>query len=410
MRVAVISDSRRRGGAALATARVFDSLIEKTNWEIRWFVSQDDGSQDDRTVVFTGPGIVRRSVQTLRGKQDPLKRRLLRIWACMRNRRNLWRLMRRFSPDVISLHSINEWTDAALPRSIAADLRSIAPVVWTLHDMWPLTGWSDYPAEYQDANLSDEQAYEKVFGSAQRAADELNGGIDAQPLVFAAPSRWIGDLAKRVFDGRNRVEHIPHGVDLTEFKSLPQDEARRLLDIPDKGPVIAAAATSIHSPRKGLRFLVEALAKLEKPVTLALFGHFRQIVDWPTNVRVVPLGFLGDVRLLRAAYSSADVFVAPSLAEMFGLVLIESMACGTPCVGFETGGIPEIIRPGHTGYLAPRGDASALANAIDRVLSQTADGKAAMRAACRRVVEQEFDLRMEVQRYADLFSELAARG
>lgn len=410
-RVAVISDSRRRGGAALATARVFDSLDQKAEWEVRWFVSQDDGTQDERTVLFASGGVVRRAVQTLWGQDEPWRRRALRVWARFRNRRNLLRLVRDFQPEIISLHSINEWTDAALQRTVACDLCKIAPVVWTLHDMWPLTGYADYPDEYIDPLLDADRAFDLVFRKKADPNEVSALRACAKRLAFVAPSQWIGGLARAVFEDVFRVVHIPHGVDLEKFKPLPKQEARRWLDIPDDGrPVMAAAATSLGARRKGMGLLVEALARLEEPLVVTLFGAPSRSLEWPANVQVVSLGFLNDARLLRAAYSAADVFVMPSLAEMFGLVLIEAMACGTPCVGFAVGGVSEIIRPGETGFLARRGDGNELAEAIRKILECSPQKRSAMSAACRRTVEQEYDLQREVQSYADLFAELARNG
>lgn len=411
MRVAVISDSRRKGGAALATARVFDELAKTGNFDVRWFVSQADGTQDERTVVFASGGVVRRAVQTMLGKPEPWKRRLLRLWARFRNRRNLLRLLRNFRPDVISLHSINEWTDSALRRTVVCDLTEIAPVVWTLHDMWPLTGYSDYPDEYLNPEISEEVAFQRVF-CAHVSRDETNAMSACRDrLAFVAPSQWIGHVAEKVFEKKIRVAYIPHGVDPSGLKPLPQNEARRLLDVSDATrPVVAAAAANLSSRRKGMKFLVEALGLLKRPVTVILFGVAREALEWPPNVWPVPLGFLSDTRLLRAAYSAADVFVLPSMAEMFGLVLIEAMACGTPCVGFETGGIAEIIRPGKTGYLVHRGSAEQLAAAINQVFEQSKDEKAIMRNMCREIVVQEYDLQREIRAYSTLLEELAYRG
>lgn len=408
MKVAVISDSRRRGGAALATARAFDVLEAGEGVNTRWLVSQADGTQDARTVVFAAGGVVRRSVERLAGPGEDWSRRTLRCWARLRNRRNLLRLARNFAPDVISLHSVNQWTDAALNRTIAAELTAIAPLLWTLHDLWPLTGCDDYPEAFSDPALDAEAAYTKVFNDVAPDLDRIECCGDR--LVFAAPSQWIGGLAGRVFRERLRVEHVPHGVDVKEFRPSPRDEARRALDIPDARPVVAAAATHLGARRKGLASLIDALGLLQTPVTVALIGHSRDGLAWPSNVNLVHLGHIQDVRVLRLAYSAADAFVLPSLAEMFGLVLIEAFACGTPCVGFETGGVAEIIRPGLTGELARRGDAAALAAGLKRVLALGPEQRAQVRLDCRELAEREYDVRLEARRYSEIFSELAARG
>ena len=98
------------------------------------------------------------------------------------------------------------------------------------------------------------------------------------------------------------------------------------------------------------------------------------------------------------------MFVIPSLQESFGQTVTESMACGTPVVGFDAGGIPDMVRPGVTGQLAPVGDAAALAVAIESVLSDPA--RAAMGERCRQVAVDEYGLRLQATRYHDLYRTL----
>jgi len=83
--------------------------------------------------------------------------------------------------------------------------------------------------------------------------------------------------------------------------------------------------------------------------------------------------------------TAADLFVIPSLEEAFGQTCVEAMACGTPIVGFDTGGIPDMVRPGFTGLLAPRGDTTALAAALDALLGDEAT-RHRMGVNCRLVV------------------------
>ena len=93
------------------------------------------------------------------------------------------------------------------------------------------------------------------------------------------------------------------------------------------------------------------------------------------------LGRISNDRMLSVIYSAADVFVIPSLQESFGQTVTESLACGTPVVGFDTGGIPDMVRPGITGYLAPVGNAAELADAITRVVDSAGGNQEMARIA-----------------------------
>jgi glycosyltransferase involved in cell wall biosynthesis len=105
------------------------------------------------------------------------------------------------------------------------------------------------------------------------------------------------------------------------------------------------------------------------------------------------------------AYSAADVFVIPSLQEAFGQTVIESMACGTPIVGFASGGITDTVRPGVTGALAPTGDVPALRRAIADLLKDDA-GRARMAEQCRRIALAEYALDVQAKQYEALYQSL----
>jgi glycosyltransferase involved in cell wall biosynthesis len=101
-------------------------------------------------------------------------------------------------------------------------------------------------------------------------------------------------------------------------------------------------------------------------------------------------------------YSAADIFVVPSIQDNQPNTVLEAMACGTPVVGFDVGGIPEMIRSGMTGLLAPVGDAMSLGHAISELL-QCSDKRTAMASACRNIVMQDYRRETQVRRYADLY-------
>jgi glycosyltransferase involved in cell wall biosynthesis len=127
--------------------------------------------------------------------------------------------------------------------------------------------------------------------------------------------------------------------------------------------------------------------------------------DAPSPVPNVPqlhLGHVGDDRLLAAAYSASDVFVIPSLQEAFGQTALEAAACGTPSVGFNVGGISDVVQDGETGLLVPPGDVPALRAAIMRLLGDRAT-RERMATAARETVVARFTLRQMTDAYLALY-------
>jgi glycosyltransferase involved in cell wall biosynthesis len=123
-------------------------------------------------------------------------------------------------------------------------------------------------------------------------------------------------------------------------------------------------------------------------------------------VKQVNLGRINHDRYLSLAYSAADVFVIPSVQESFGQTISESLACGTPVIGFATGGMLDMVRPGKTGRLVPVGDTAALRDAIRGMLQDPA----ALRqysGHCRQIALAEYSIEAQAAGYVRLYESLA---
>ena len=110
----------------------------------------------------------------------------------------------------------------------------------------------------------------------------------------------------------------------------------------------------------------------------------------------------GGDRLKVVSYSAADIFVSPTLADVFGLVLLESMACGTPMVSFDVGGVPELVRPGVTGLLAKPEDPNDLSLKIVELLEDDILRKK-MAQRCREIAVTEYSIELQAKRYIEVY-------
>jgi len=150
--------------------------------------------------------------------------------------------------------------------------------------------------------------------------------------------------------------------------------------------------------------LSEALARLQfDDVTLISIGRNAPTV--PEGLSHVHVGYVDEDQRLSVLYSMADVFIIPSLQEAFGQTAIEAMACGTPIVGFNTGGIPDMVRPGETGWLAKTGNVRSLRQAIESALENDGERRR-MGQRCREVVEEEYTLKRQAQQYKALYESI----
>ena len=155
----------------------------------------------------------------------------------------------------------------------------------------------------------------------------------------------------------SRVEIIPAGIDENTFAPVHKTEARtRVTFRSDKKIILAGAIHGIRDPRKGFQDLVQALKLLaeerwKERAIMLVFGSEPPARPPEVPLQIIYAGYVPDDRLIRL-YSAADVFVAPSREEAFGQTALESLACGTPCVGFDVGGLRDTILHKRTGYLA----------------------------------------------------------
>jgi glycosyltransferase involved in cell wall biosynthesis len=201
--------------------------------------------------------------------------------------------------------------------------------------------------------------------------------------------------------GRFPVRYIPTGIDLAVFRPGDRDEARQRLRLPLDRKIVFFAAANINERRKGLHLLAEALRRLADPPLLLVAGS-------GTVARGIETRYLGSVldeEVLADAYRAADVFAVPTLADVLTQTAPESIACGTPCVSFDRGGVIDVVRHLETGYQARFGDVDELARGLTTLLGDE-ELLARLSARCREVAETEFSVDLQVQRYAGLYEEL----
>jgi glycosyltransferase involved in cell wall biosynthesis len=298
-------------------------------------------------------------------------------------------------------------------RSFFRSIPGHVPLVWTLHDMNPFTGGCHYTAgcdrfaagcgacpalgSTEDFDLS-----AAIFGRKRTAY----GRLQPERVRVVAPSRWLSREASRsVLFRRFEITTIPYGLDTEAFRPRTRAIARDVFGIPQEMRIIMFAAQWLDIHRKGLDLLLAALDGLnvDGKIGLVSVGGGRPF-DTLGGTHF-PLGELKSERLMSFAYSTADVFVSPSREDNLPNVLLEAMACGTPTVAFEVGGIQDIVRPGVTGLLATAENVRSLRHAIVAILSDD-QKREAMSRESRRIAIQEYRLELQAERYCRVYQQL----
>ena len=264
-------------------------------------------------------------------------------------------LIQRLDPGVVHVHGVG-LVPLAVHRAVA---RGSSPLVVTVHSL--------------RGHVPDKMFFARSVPSL------------FVPDALITVSRHLKSEAISYGVDESKIHVLVNGVDRSSFFPVPREEARRQLGIPLTTPIVLLVAHLIE--RKGADIAINAMRTVVQTMPdakLYLIGAVQDYTgpEWMKRLYELPrelgieqnVNFMGDIPghtdgLLNLWYNAANVTVLPSRAEGMGLVLIESMACGTPAIGSRVGGIPDVITDGSNGLLVPPENPEALGAAIVEILS-----------------------------------------
>jgi glycosyltransferase involved in cell wall biosynthesis len=320
-------------------------------------------------------------------------------------------VLRQMKPsDVLHLHWMTGLINfGSFFERVPGDL----PIVWTLHDMNPLTGgchhagacrkFSERCGACPQLGSSEIEDFSTACWNRKRAAYER---LARNKVSLVTPSRWLAsEVRQSALMGRFPIRVIPYGLDTECFKPRDREMARDLLEIPQHAKVLLFIAHISNNQYKGGPLLVGAINRLRgiPELFVLILGHGK----WPDGCPVPSkwLGFLTDDHMVSLAYNAANILVLPTQMDNLPNTALEALACGIPVVAFNVGGVPEIVRDGCTGMLVDRGDSEGLATSIEKLLADPAMENR-MSRNCRRIAVEEYDLATQASRYAELYGSL----
>lgn len=401
MKIAVLGTHELTGGAAAAAYRLCRGLRLRGDVSVRYYVEHRERDGSD-AIEFTETGMAGRIVKDVCDWVGYARSEGGRRWNRRWQLKKLLNLLAVEKPDVINLHAFNEWSRPGLPRACAAAFSEIAPVVWTLHDLWPLTGVRGFTGSYA-------RSRQAVLDGAKTPDGRALVRI-GQRLTFVGPSGWMCELASAGYGTANGIERIPYGIDTDEFCPMHQKSAREVWRLPEAPPIVLALSHHLHSTLKGIETLLEAADRLPAGTTLLLAGYPGTDPDLYRRSNVKLIEPIHDVRLLRTLYACADIVAVPSHEDNLPNVMLEALACGVPVVGAKVGGIPDVVRPGETGWLVDSHDPSEWAAVLSDAIADVRSAPAVWRERTRRAVEQEYALSVQADRYRELFERILQKS
>lgn len=412
MKILLINTSERTGGAAVAANRLMRAL-RTIGIDVQMLVR--DKQTDDPAVHTVNDTTRRRWLNRLRF----LFERIV-IFLCHRfSKKHLFQVSIANTgnditqidcfreADVIHLHWINQGFLSL--TDLEKILRSGKPVVWTLHDLWPAAGICHYPdtcRKYQTECHHCPMQPHPLWDLAHQVFRRKKQ-MDWSRVHFVGCSQWITKQAQQSSLLRRATFYtIPNAIHTELFYPQSQEEVRHALGLPKDKKLILFGAAKVSDTRKGARYLIDAcrLLKGHTDWAIILMGGCGEELKPLLPLPAYSLGYLSDPYQIASVYTAADVFIIPSLEDNLPNTIMEAMACGTPCVGFRTGGIPEMIDHQTNGYVASYKDAEDLALGITWVLDHPTHQLLA--DACIQKVRTHYTEAIVAKQYMKVYQEL----
>lgn len=297
-----------------------------------------------------------------------------RIFDCVgfsskRATRKLIKQIKAYNPDIIHLHNLHGYYIhvGLLFRFLREYNR---PVLWSFYDCWSFTGhcahFDFYGCEQWKTGCKKcayKREYPKSIFSRARYNYKKKGQLftGLPNLQLIVPSHWMKSVATQSYMKDYTIRVLPNGIDLNAFRGIESDFKTKK-GLTDK--FIILGVSSFWNKMKGLEFFNRLAKDLdEKSFQIVLVG---QAEEGSVSEKILHIPATNNMQELCALYTSADVFVNPTLQETQGLTTVEAFACGTPAIVFNSGGAAECVDE-TCGLVVARGDYQNLLNSVLRV-------------------------------------------
>jgi glycosyltransferase involved in cell wall biosynthesis len=309
--------------------------------------------------------------------------------------------------DIVNLHWVNEWISL---ENLLAKARS-KKMVWTMHDMHLFTGGCHYSHgcegfkfECKDCPMLQKSNMPQLanqFWKVKTNAIKLNKPF----LTITSPSSWMAGLvgsSSLLKDFKSIA--IPNSLDINIFKPSPKKQSREALNLPTEKIILLTVIQSLKDKRKGFQLLLDSLIYLPEPerfVLLTVGGLNNEIKL--QKIEHIHLGSLVDERLMAMVYNSADMLVHPAVEDNLPNVVVESLCCGVPVVGFNIGGMAEMVSNGQNGFLSNEIKPEVLAQSVSSVLEYNLN-----KAEISQKAHSIYALEVQARNFQSLFENILA--
>lgn len=308
--------------------------------------------------------------------------------------------------DIVHCHNLSGWY-FNLP--ILPILAKLKPVVWTLHDMWAITPRSAHTSSevVQDGlyELSDPDFYPStLWNNDLRLGRRKTSILSQAQLHLVTPCKWLEAKVARSHLVETPRTTIYNGIDASTFSGSGRSEFRSSVS-PDDAPIVTFVGAP-NNPSKGYDVfrLIAASCEHENVRFVTVGGPQHSLQG-----NVLEIARTGDKKQMADILGASDVVVMPSRFEVFPLLMLEALACGTPVVGYGAGGMSELLDRAPGCQTVPVGDLPALRQAVIASIGRPRAEREAMAPRLREIVVQDFSVDKMAANYLELFDQLISQ-
>jgi glycosyltransferase involved in cell wall biosynthesis len=412
MKILQINTTDTKGGAALIAWGLKKALTERGH-TVSMIVGYKRSSDQNVREIFDTP--VNRTVSKFFGRN--IRNRIhhhLSYWLsndiAFLPGKKISSLNEFRGADIVHAHNLHSlfFNLKALPK-----LSRQKPLVWTLHDMWPLTGGAAHAFDCPHWTTSGcscklPNTLPKMAWNNSRHLWKLKRHIYKNSrLTLVAPSQWLADQTKKSILSDKPLTVIYNGVDTDVFKPvISKPELREELSLPkDKKIVLFASKGGSKNPWKGWEYAEKIITHFSHHtdiIFICLGGYDNPLM--PPNVITVP--YIDSQTKLAKYYAASDLLLYPSVADNCPLTVLEAMACGLPVLTFATGGIPELVTHKKNGYVARYRHIDDLITGFDYLTNLSKQEETIFAETSRKRAVEQFSLEKMVGAYETLYKKL----
>ena len=418
MKIAILNTSDTDGGAAIACMRLALALYEQKA-EVQVIVKKQQSNQpfviNANTDFQKGIAFFNEWYERLRFVLEESSKSVRFAFSLANTGQDITRLKAIQEADIIHLHWINK---GFLSLKNLEQLTKLGkPIVWTLHDQWAFTGGCHYTKNCMNYQTGCGNCWylkkphqhdisSKIWQKKQAVYAKL------QPTIITC-SQWLQQEAKQsTLLKPFEALAIPNPIDSKIYKKSDKKAVRQKLNLPFDKKLILFLAGNVHTPRKGFQFLIAAFKQLKaqypdffNTIELVLVGKSQPEIIEQLNFPIHRIGLVSEQAKIVDLYNANDVFVIPSMEDNLPNTVMESLSCGTPVLGFETGGIPEMVTHKYNGYIVPQKDVEGLVKGLIWILENENRYQQLSKNAIEKV-KNHYAYKAVAQRHLKLYNHL----